>query len=266
MIKILYSFSIEKEEMVTKTIESTNEAGEKVTVTKQVKESVPQKFFLAKPSRTLQEEAELYRATKFSDAVKRGILTHDLLSKRLKNDDGLLSETEKTWYSEAYKNLYDTQAQIQKTATKADNEKTEENKKENNELILKLNEIRQSIRNFEINKSSLFELTAENYSKNKLIFWYLMFLSYKSNDKGEPEPLFPGKTIDNKAEKYDEMSELNDPFYNIIIQRFMYYVTLWAVSEVSNPEQFEKLVKEVEEEDKKLIEAAAQNQTPTPAA
>lgn len=253
MIKILYEFIISKEEEIEKQEESVNEAGEKVTVTKKIKEQMPHKFFLARPSRALQEEAELYRAVKFSEAVKRGVLTHDLLSKRLKNDEGLLSTQEQEEYKKMYNDLYTDHVAIQKLAEKPEKDRSEEEKKEYNNLLEKIGQLRRTIREFETSKSNLFNFTAETYARSKTVFWWLLYLSYKSNQKGEPEPLFTGKDLETKLHTYDEIEEKNDPFLNEVIQKFMYYATLWFISEVSTPERFVELVKEAEEEDKKQL-------------
>lgn len=250
MIKILYSFELSKEEEVEQQVESINESNEKVVITKKVKQPVVHKFHVARPSRGLIEQGELFRAKKFSEALKHGILTHDLLSKRLQNDDGVLSEAEKKLWKELYDKLFSLQNELHKLSEKKDEEKTEEEKKQFIDLTNELREVRQKIRNFELAKSSLFEMTAEQYARNKTIFWYLVYLSYKTNAKNEPEPLFPGKDFEEKAGQYDIVEETNDPFMNQVVRKFMYYVTLWTISEVSNAEQFAQLVKEIEEEEK----------------
>lgn len=255
MIKILHTFEIGKEEEVNKIEETVNENGEKVSITKKIKQNVPHKFFIARPSRSLQEEGELFRARKFSDAVKQGILTHDLLSKRLQNDDGLLSEQEKTKWKAMYENLFKAQNDLQNAYKKPEPERTEEDKEIINKTIKTLKEIRQDIRNFEVSKSSLFDMTAETYARNKVIFWYFIYLSYKAGANGDPEPFFQGKNYNEKLDKYEEIEEKNDPFLNQIAQKFMQYTTLWFISEVSNPEQFALLIKEVEEEDKETEKA-----------
>ena len=247
-IKVLYEFSISKDEEIEKIEESTNEAGETVKTTKRIKSAVPYKFYVAKPTRSLIEGAELFRAVKFSEAVRGGVLTHDLLSKRLKNDDGLLSTSEKEHYEKIYKNLYEIHIDLQKANEKPEVERTEGEKKDYDVLLEKLRKSRQTIRDFETSKSGLFNFTAETYARGKVIFWWLLNLAYKDNGK-DPESLFDGKNFEEKATKYDELEEKNDAFLNQVVQEFMYYVTLWFISEVSNPEQFKKLVEETRKED-----------------
>jgi hypothetical protein len=71
IIKKIYSFTIDKEMEVEKKDETINEKGEKVVTISKVKEKVPQKFFIRRPSRTMYDEAQLFHGAKFGEAVRK---------------------------------------------------------------------------------------------------------------------------------------------------------------------------------------------------
>ena len=113
-MKTIYEFAINKEGVVKETEESTNEAGQKVTITKDVTTQVPHKYFLKKPTRALFDEAELFYGVKLSEGVKAGLLTRTLLNKRYVDDGGILADKAKNAESDAYKDLYDAQNELQR--------------------------------------------------------------------------------------------------------------------------------------------------------
>ena len=84
-MKIIYDFTIPREEEVEETVTSKNDKGEEVKTTKKTKKSVDKTFVLKKPGRKLYDEAELFYGVKLSEGIKAGLLTRALLAKRFNN-------------------------------------------------------------------------------------------------------------------------------------------------------------------------------------
>ena len=87
--KRIYNFDFEKE--IKQNIEKIvkNEDG---TETKVIEEAVKKenyKFFVRKPTRSLRDEAELFKGRKYAEAIKSDLLPAALISKRLINDQGI---------------------------------------------------------------------------------------------------------------------------------------------------------------------------------
>ena len=91
--KELYSFDLDEEKEIEKTHTRKNKkTGEETTVTKKVKEKVPIKVRLKRPSRRELEDAELEYSVEMSRCVKRGILTKAMLYKKYSDTGGVWSE------------------------------------------------------------------------------------------------------------------------------------------------------------------------------
>lgn len=238
-MKKIYEFVVEKEQEVEKTEVSKNAEGAEVTIKTKVIEKVPHKFFIKKPSRIEFDGAELYKAEMFSEATKRGVLTHSLISKRIANDGGYLSEPEKIKYTDGWKKVIE--AVKEQTELNKKTDKTPEDEAKLKELISIIETTQKDIQDLELTQLSLFENSAEAYARNKVIRWWLLTASYLVNDKGEEIPLFSGKTTEDRLASYDKIEEDEDAFLISIVNKFVNYITFWYVGSATNPEDFDKL-------------------------
>ena len=80
--KLIYSFTVEKKEIVKETEKkvetSDNGQEQEVSVTKDVEKMVPYECIILQPNRRQMEEAELEYSIEMSNCIKRGILTSNL--------------------------------------------------------------------------------------------------------------------------------------------------------------------------------------------
>jgi hypothetical protein len=246
-MKKLHEFTVNKEQEVDEAIVSKDEKGQEITTITKVKKPVPQKFFLAKPTRSLYDEADLFYAVKLSEGIKAGLLTKPLLAKRYANDGGSMSEPEKQTYANLYVNLFEKQSEYQKfISEKPETERTAEDKAKISEILKDLTNLRQQIQEFELSQSSLFDQTAESRARNKTILWWVLFLCHKV--EGDKElPYFGEGDYDSRLAKYDEIEEIEDQFVTDTVSKFLYYVSFWYMGKASNPEDFAMLDKLQEE-------------------
>jgi hypothetical protein len=188
-MKTIYEFAINKEGVVKETEESVNEAGQKVTITKDVTTQIPHNYFIKKPTRALFDEAELFYGVKLSEGVKAGLLTRTLLNKRYVDDGGILADRTKNAEADAYKDLYDAQNELQRLLALEEKDRPDYFTAKKEELETKITVIKNSLTELEVQKESLFDNTAETRARNKVITWWILFLSYYEKN-GEKQPFF----------------------------------------------------------------------------
>lgn len=241
--KKLYTFVVEKE--ITKDVEekTTNEAGETVITIKKETTSEPNYFYLAKPTRKLFDREELLRSSKFSEAVRDyGLIPEALLRKRIMNDSGTFSDSER----ELYHSLREETVNLLKDKQKLDatTEKTEEQKKEYGNIVSRIESNFRSLRDFESSHLQIFDNTAEAFSRKFIIRWWTLNLSYK--DDGTP--LFPGKNDEEKLENYYKLSDSADEFQISVLMKFIIATNLWFANNFVDQKQFEDAIKEISSE------------------
>tara|TARA_Y100001938_G_C7987212_1_gene377547 strand:- start:75 stop:947 length:873 start_codon:yes stop_codon:yes gene_type:complete len=246
-MKKLYEFTVSKKDVVKEKTESENEKGEKVTVEKEVEKLVPHKFFLRKPTRSMYDEAELFYGVKLAEGVKAGLLNHALLAKRYNNDGGIYSEDQKDDFANTYFELLHDQTEYQQLAIKGE-ERDDKESKEFEELEKKLSMNRRKLQAYEAEKASLFDQTAETRARNKTVFWWVLSLSYKEEESGENNPVFGTGSFDEMLTRYDEMEDSDDPYFEELIQRLVYYISFWYSGRASTKEEFDELTEQATEE------------------
>ena len=268
-MKKLYEFTIEKKAIVKEKTESENEKGEKVTVEKEVEKSVPHKFFLKKPTRSMYDEAELFYGVRLAEGVKAGLLNHALLAKRYNNDGGIFSEDQIDDFSNTYFELLHDQTDYQQLAIKSDERNEDENKRFE-DLEKKMSTNRRKLQAYEADKASLFDQTAETRARNKTVFWWVLAISYKETEDGKSDPIFGTGSFDDMLAEYDKMEEHEDEFFSDLLQKLVYYVSFWYAGRAATTEDFDELTQEsmmdgrleLGQELKEAAEEASQEATP----
>ena len=238
----LYHFNVNKEIETEVQEDSTDDKGEKITITKKVKKNEKQILALKKPTRKLYESAELYYAVKLSEGIKAGLLTQPLLAKRYKNDGGPMSEPEKKRYAEVYYQLLIKQEELEKLRLNLEGHSEDYRAKLASEVMTDIISSQEEIQHFENQQSSLFDQTAENRAKNMTIMWWVLNLAY-TQDKHTNEYLcvFGEGNHDEKLEAYDEIEELNEPFWTEVVKKFAYFATFWYLNGLATEDEFKQV-------------------------
>jgi|ERR1041384_1270793 hypothetical protein len=226
-MKILWKFQIPT--TITKKVEVQKEIdGKNVTVLEDEQQTINTTYIIKKPNRADYDEAEFFYDKLFSENVRAGIITRSEVIKRFANEDVVIKKT--------YEDYIAKESELQRLNLQ---EKTEENVNKRTKVEQELLNILIDIQNFEMNKSSVFDRTAENRSRSKTIIWWILHLAYKLD--GEKEvALFTGKDYKEKLEDYDRLMEENDPTFSEAIKRFYYYVPAWYTGQLNNDEDFRK--------------------------
>ncbi len=201
--KYIYEFEAKVEKEVTK-VEKKEENGAITTVETKVKESVPVFFAFKKPSRAEREDAEEYRARKWGEFVKKGIMPEAILLKSYANYGGILDEEQKKYYIKIRASYAEKLERLQLAKISKDEEKSIE-------LMSESLRLRDEIIEFERNQSAFFENTAEAKSRNKLIEYLILKLTYfKSSSDKQYEPYFKGEEVDEKLKFLENLEDSKD--------------------------------------------------------
>lgn len=244
--KELYSFSLEEEkEVEKKTTKKDKKTGEETTVVKKVKEKIPVVIKLKRPSRRELEEAELEYSVEMSRCVKKGILTKAMLYKKYSDTGGVFSEEDAKGYGVLYKEVLDLQNQYVRLDTVE--KKTKEQKDKLEKIKEKLAANRRKIVETETSMQSLFDHTADTKAQNRLLLWYtLMLTNIQREGDEEPENYFKGADFEDKLEDYYEKEDKSSDLYNEIIKKTTTVLAFWFFNQASTPEEFNKLIEDVE--------------------
>jgi hypothetical protein len=241
-MKTMFEFDIYQEKEIEKVDVSTNEKGEEVKVTSKVKTTVPVKLAIKKPTRSLFDEAELFYGVRLSEGIKAGLLTRALLAKRFNNDGGVLSDEEQKEYNDLYLEFFNLQTEFQRLSIKEEAIRTEEEKKQIQNVIEKMNISRERLQRYEMAQANLFEQTAENRARNKTIMWWVLQLSLIQGDDKKFKELFQDGNYEDKLKRYDEIEESESGLEKIAIQKLLYLISFWYIGRAASQEEFEKLL------------------------
>jgi len=247
--KELYSFDIDEEKEVEKTHTRKNKkTGEETTVTKKVKEKVPIKVRLKRPSRRELEDAELEYSVEMSRCVKRGILTKAMLYKKYSDTGGVWSEDDAKDYGKLYREIFDIQNEYARLETVE--KKTEKQEKKLEDLKNRLAETKRQIVEAESAMQTLFDHTADIKAQNRLLLWYTLMLTHiQGEEEDDPITYFKGESFEEKMEDfYLKEDELSD-FYVTLVKKVSTIFAFWFFNQASTPEEFNKLIEDVEKGD-----------------
>jgi hypothetical protein len=247
-MKKLFTFKINKINTIEKQVEREVE-GKKITVVEKEEEVVPQTFFIRKPTRADYDDAEFFYDKLFSDNVRAGILTRSEIIKRFSNEDVAIKKVHDDYIAK--------ENELQRLGFQ---EKTEENIEKRKKLENELLNILIEIHNFELNKSSVFDRTAENRSRGKTILWWILHLSCRvvKNKEGEDSDvqIFNGATYKEKEGQYDDLIESDDKFIKEALQRFFLLIPAWYSGNLNTEEDFKKAIDLFDSELRKNKETA----------
>jgi hypothetical protein len=109
--------------------------------------------------------------------------------------------------------------------------------------------IKREIQEFEMAQASLFDQTAENRARNKTILWWVLSMSYYGDvtDKDTIKPIFEGESFKQRLASYDVIEEDGTEFQEDVLKKLVYYVSYWYVGQAQTPEEFEEVLKALEE-------------------
>jgi|9_EtaG_2_1085328.scaffolds.fasta_scaffold01519_9 hypothetical protein len=260
----LYSFSIdierEKEKEITKEKKRKNKETGKMetieeTVIRNVKEKVPVRIVLRKPSRTQIEDGDMFYSIWLNKFIKMGLLTRAMLAKKQVDVGGTLNEDDKMNYAKLYLKLFEKQQNIIRYSAKDTNDMSADEQERLQSAVSELAVIRKQLSDFEAAQASIFDHTADVKARNKTITWFLLFLANfqegegdSVEDEAELRPIFAGTDYDEKYRKYQELDEEQDEIFLKSIDKLSTVATIWYMSGVQDQEQFDAVLDQMGKE------------------
>ena len=200
---------------------------------------------IKRPSRRELEDAELEYSVEMSRCVKKGILTKAMLYKKYSDTGGVFSEDDAKDYGVLYKEVLD----LQNEYVRLDmiDKKTDDQKEKLEKIKKTLAESRRKIIETETSMQSLFDHTADTKAQNRLLLWYTLMLTNIQREKDEqPENYFKGKNFEDKLEDYYSKEDEASALYSEIIKKVTTVLAFWFFNQASTPEEFNKLIEDVE--------------------
>jgi hypothetical protein len=254
--KWLYKFVVNKTETKTETKKVKDSDGKEVTETTSETIEKPVTIAIAKPRRRLYEDADLFYGVKLSEGIKAGLLTRHLIAKRYDNDGGLFSDEEREEYATLIliKNQKIKDYQLL-AVDDQEKEKVEESKAK---LLKELTAIEREIQNFEEERSSLFDKTADVRAENQLVMWWVFSLAYycdKQDAKDEDfEPIFGLGSFEEKLSVYDDFFDEEDDFWLPISKKLAFLTSFWHNGSIADEKSFQEVEKLYDDSLKKELE------------
>ncbi len=238
--KTLYDFTT----FITKEVEveTTREEGEgetKKTITEKTKkqEKVPVKIVFRKPTRSQKENCDLDYHAYFFKCMDAGLYTKQQLAKVYKDKGGDLSKGDLDYYIQLQTKLMDKINEVDRWNLKDYSTLNDADKEVVNRARAEYSILRRELIDFESQRSSIFEKTADTKAFHRQVLWYKMELFYKEID-GKLVNLFPGDSFDKKVDAYEEMADNKDELIGNIDGRISAYVTFWLHSGADKKEDF----------------------------
>jgi len=161
-MKTIYRLKLQEPKQVKKTEQITNDKGEKIEQSKFVEELVPRTFVLKRPNRSELEDLDIFRSITESDYIRRGVLSVNILSKKLVDEGGILSKDEQEEYRKLTEKFIEKQPEYLKLNNISEKDRTEEQTKNYEELLKELTEVMGQIQDFD-NKSNNLLIGRQNF-------------------------------------------------------------------------------------------------------
>ena len=225
-MKTLYTFTIDKKITVEEPV-IKKDGDKEIKVLEKVEKIIPETYVIKQPKRSDYDAGELFHDKMFSFYSREGLLTRSELIKKFTGENSTIKET--------HDKFSDGQVKLQHLMIQ---EQTEEVIKKKEKLQEELFLLLIDIQNFEFNKASVFEHTADDRAFKKAVIWWVLNLAYKKDKDGEIKPMFDGKTHDEKLESYDKYQENEQEFNQDVINRFTYLIGAWYGGKLSKEEDF----------------------------
>ena len=265
-MKRLFEFTVNKKDKVTKTVKDINKDGQEIDAIKVVEEDVPYKFFIRKPNRRMLDEGDLQYGVALAEAIRAGMITRPLLSKRYTQDGGILADFQTRALEDLTEDLRKNYEEQEKIESKKKGEITEDEADRLEQLKKDVKPLSEILRRYNMAEESLFDDTAESRARNKAILWWIINLAYKvetEDGKEVEKPFFSGKDYDEKLDNYDEIMESEELFSAQVTTEFSYNISLWYYARPNSKGQFEDMLKRIsEEEEEESVEVEKAKEQP----
>lgn len=257
--RVLYQFTVDRP--VEKFVVSTTDDGTEIK--KKEKTTEPVTLLVVKPSRYLKEEAEMFYAKTFNEMINQGLLTKQMMLKKIGDNGGVFSKQDVEEYERLLNDISDAQYTMARYMTLTEEEKEDVVEKEKFESAKSSAAIMSdTIMEFKGRFETAFNLSADSISEKKLLDWYIMYLAYYSNEikdgEIEAEPLFKGSSYEEKRDDYlkkddedwtpeTELEKLEKEVYTLGVDTLTQAIAVWFYNYGSGQNDIESFLKDMKD-------------------
>lgn len=235
-MKEVFSFIVNLEQEVEKT-EVRNENGQEITVKTKVKEEIPHKIVMKKPTRSEQDELRLFHGAQFKRAIDAGLLTNAILvTKHIDGAGALLSKETQKRLSDLYESIdkYRNELMLIGATEKDETEKQQKQEK----VLMQYLEAQRELQAIEGSNQSLKFNTAEFYAQEKANMWLILNQTYIDKN-GKVVPMFSGNNFTEKEKSLVALEDNDDTLLTKISDELALCWSLYLTNEASKPEEFQ---------------------------
>lgn len=254
--KELYSFSVSVEKNVEKTtVKVDPKTKEETKITKTVKEEVPVRFRIMRPTRRQIEQADLEYSKRLNFMMREGLLTKAMVIKKYADTGGVLTEEESKEIIRMQKKMNELMLEFLELSTNKKRTKEQDKRLEN--VTEELNQLRTDLARVESSYSHLFQHTADMKAMNHVILWYVLNLTKieepkldeAGKDTGDIKwvDFFKGDTFDEKQEDFFSKEDNDDELYALSHKKLTYFISFWYNGAATVRDDFVDLEKEIDE-------------------
>ena len=205
------------------------------------------KIVLKHPTRSMQNEADMFYSIKLNEYIRMGLLTSEEMAKRQIDIGGALTVEQQKEYAGLQAILADKQEMLLRLFRKE--ELNDDQKEQKYELSKDVAFLRNKIADYEYIRQSVYEHTANAKARNDLILWWTLLITQVAEIKDGTDDLsfqnfFKGESHQTRQEYLFQLEDDNNEVYNAAFPELYKVVTLWCWMSVKNPDELKRLVKE----------------------
>lgn len=229
---------------------------------------------IAKPSPRQLEEGEMEYAGTISNFVRKGVMTRAMLYKQYEDKGGgILPEHVQEKIYKAKLEYATKAALLTKLEAKKEKDITAEDRIEKAKLTSEILELQTELVNAETAKDSVYNISADKLTMDKMIFWWIFELvRYQDEESDEIKKIFNKESYEANKEMFYQLEEDEDAFWNAAKNRIFGMVWFLYYNQGATSDDFARYEKEyfpvIEQqmaaEDAKEAEVAAEPETEKP--
>ena len=241
--KIIYDFSSHITTEVEKS-EVRTENGAEITVKTKVKEKVPVKVLIYKPTRKQREQAELEYSKYLYYCMDQGLYTKNQIAKKYNDFGGDLSKQDAEFYVKLQTDLTSKISDIQYFNTKDPSTLTDEEKESGMRLYAELAILKRQTIDFETQRSAIFDHSADQKAFYRILNWFTVNLTHKEIN-GKVEPMFRGEDFEAKLDDYERLGESEDELFVNVRSKLSAIIAYWFSAAPQTREDFKPIEEEL---------------------
>lgn len=213
-------------------------------------------FIFREPNRDEKQKLSVFYSKTLFDLLKQGMPSVNMLDKlHADNVGGVLSEKEHKEFKQLQEKLFELQKSLEE-----ENSKKTKDLKAVDKIIENLNTVRTRMNELQMQKDSIYNNTAEIFSRNKavekLILDFSMFK--KDIDGTQYQEFFGDGDYDSKMDTIESMAE--DSFYQEAIATLFTVATLYWVHGVTTPDRIKEIMDGIDKGEYGELEEATEDQ------